>query len=98
MQCFSVLLQLFHQFIDHFLSSVVDRRMHLLAHEVGQFLLVRQRLYLVYGGCDAALYVWHHLLYLFRLAYCLPKVSSTHGKCISLSLSPAVHFNSYFFR
>ena len=40
MKCFSILLQLFDQFIDHLLSPVIDCGMHLLAHEVGQFLLI----------------------------------------------------------
>jgi len=71
MEGFSVLLQLLDQLVDDLLRPLVDGRVHLLAHEVGQLVFVRQRLDLVYRRRDAALHVRHHRLQLFRLANCL---------------------------
>jgi len=71
MKCLCVLLQLLHQFVDHLLRPVVNRCVHLLAHEVGEFLLVRERVYLVYSSSNTALNIWHHRLQLFRLTDCL---------------------------
>jgi len=71
MKCFSVLLQLFHELVDHLLRPIIDRRMHLLTHEVCQFLLVRQSVDLIYSGGDTALNVRHHGLQLLRLPHCL---------------------------
>jgi len=73
---FGVLLQLLDQLVDDGLRALVDGRVHLLAHEVRQFVLVRQRLDLVDRRRDTALDVRQHCRQVLRLAHRLRPAST----------------------